>query len=166
MDYVTADITTCIHQAHYCTHGVTFAMWLWLEEGMTGKHNFILRSDLDNGDNWGYRLKYLANHNIVKIVPTQLCIRMNFALKLANGCISHSHGTREMDCEFLLVGVLLAMLIKLSGNLFLVLEYLGLAARLPSSAKAQQRWRLMIFWFGTKCWHLIKYGSSMLMVGE
>ena len=67
VDYVTADTTPCIRQADDCTQGVTFAMWLWLEEGMTGKHNFILRSDLDKGDNLGYRVKYLADRNIVKI---------------------------------------------------------------------------------------------------
>ena len=67
VDYVTADTTPCIRQADYCNQGVTFAMWLWLEDGMTGKHNFILRSDLDEGDNLGYRVKYLAGRNIVKI---------------------------------------------------------------------------------------------------
>ena len=67
VDYVTADTTPCSRQADYCYQGVTFAMWLSLEDGMTGKHNFILRSDLDKGDNLGYTVKYLAGRNIVKI---------------------------------------------------------------------------------------------------
>ena len=67
VDYVTADITPCIRQADYCGHGVTFAMWLWLEDGMTGNHNIILRSDINRGHSLGYKVKYRADRNVVKL---------------------------------------------------------------------------------------------------
>ena len=73
LSYGMGNINTCFHLPDRCPYGVTFSMWLWLYENMTGKANIIFSSDENAFADIGYRIKYIAFNNAVQVkLGTQL----------------------------------------------------------------------------------------------
>ena len=58
ISYGRAHVQTCFHLPQFCSNGVTFTMWLWLESHMSNKHNIIVISAPLGGDTSGYVMKY------------------------------------------------------------------------------------------------------------
>ena len=70
IDYGILHHSTCFHLPENCAHGVTFSMWLWLRNNMTGSNNVIITTNGKRDRQIGYKIKYKADENVLLIKLT------------------------------------------------------------------------------------------------
>ena len=166
LSYGMDNIDTCFHLPEHCLHGVTFSMWLWLQENMVEDNNIILSSDKNIYYDVGYRIEYKEFNKAVQVKLGPRLIHQMDEIYVDTGMWVHIAFTWHPD-DILRVyanGCIAGHAFVNGSTRALHREEMRIGGKGGRWVTAEMKIDDLLVWY--KNWYLIRYGLFMSTVSK